>query len=86
MFLFQFRNYFKYIWQRLGNAPSANLKKSNYSSLAIPNFGTKRYLLPTDRRFRSFECLRRKASTGHLLWVPSLRLPRDSEGGALRGP
>ena len=27
MFLFQFRNYFKYIWQRCANAPSANLKK-----------------------------------------------------------
>ena len=64
--------------------PKCQLKKN----LTIVHwyFGTKRYLLPTDRRFRSFECLRRKASTGHLLWVPSLRLPRDSEGGALRGP
>ena len=35
MFLSQFRNYFKSIWQRCGNAPSANLKKSDYSDQAV---------------------------------------------------
>ena len=31
MFLLQFRNYFKLIWQGLENAPTANLKKSDYN-------------------------------------------------------
>ena len=31
MFQFQFRNYFKYIWLRCRNAPSAKLKKWDYS-------------------------------------------------------
>ena len=32
--MFLFRNYFKYIWQHYRNAPSANLKKCDYSYVA----------------------------------------------------
>ena len=38
MFLFQFRNYFKYLWQRWGNSPRANLKKSDYRVVTLAYF------------------------------------------------